>query len=168
MGRGGAVMVCSHGWNLTVSGWRCARGHWGVNRLLCPRELLPPSAQAPRREHGGDKNAPLLSAWGAGGGDFENGQVTSLPGLVPGQWGAFTLGPRPGSLCGAAGSGERPLWGWGLLGGARGGGQGCGQGDGEVGQSAIFSAFSHSPFPLPGCEGLGRGAAGRGHFSIVT
>ena len=64
---------------------------------------------------------PFCQLGGRGGGDFENGQVTSLPGLAPGRWGAFTLGPRPGSLCGAAGSGERLLWGGGPLGGARGG-----------------------------------------------
>lgn len=63
-----AVLVCSVRWNqVTVSGWRCACVHWGVNGLLCSRELLPPSAQAPHIENGGDKNAPLLSAWGAGG-----------------------------------------------------------------------------------------------------
>ena len=60
--------VFTVGWNqVTVSGWRCACGHWGVSGLLCSRELLPPSAQAPHIENGGDKNAPLLSAWGAGG-----------------------------------------------------------------------------------------------------
>lgn len=31
--------------------------------------------------------------------------------------------------------------------------------DEEVGGLAIFSAFSHSTFPLPGCVGLGHGGA---------
>lgn len=111
--RAGAFTV---GWNLTLAGWRCARGHWGVNGLLCPRELLPPSAQPPRREHGGDKNAPLLSAWGAGGRRLRE-QTSHIP-AWPSAWTVGSLRIRTTAwvplwcrrLWGAAAVGRGPAW----------------------------------------------------------